>query len=80
MTMRFFDRPTVKQLGITGFVFLVGLALGNGYRTTDAMAGQAAWLHEQCGQTIKSKVQATVRAHLKEDRDTFGFAPEDIKH
>lgn len=75
MTRPFFERPTVKHLAITAMAFLLGAAVANGWATKDAMVGQAAWLHDQCGRTIKAKVQQ----HLKEDRDTFGFTPEDLR-
>lgn len=72
---RFFERPKVKNLAIVAFVFLLGLAIGNGYQTTAAMAGQAKWLHDQCGQVLKKNVLH----HIQEDRDTFGFTPEDLQ-
>lgn len=39
----FFERPTVKNLAITAMAFLLGLAVGNGWATHEAMQGQAAW-------------------------------------
>ena len=47
MMSSYLDRPTVKQLGVTAFVFLVGLAIGNGYRTTEALQGSARWWEQQ---------------------------------
>lgn len=72
---RFFDRPTTKQVGVVGAALVIGLAIGNGYRTTDAMADQARWLHDWCGQQVKK----TVVKHQAEDVATFGFTPEDLQ-
>lgn len=71
----FFEKPTIKMLGIVAFAGLLGFAVGNGHETTDAMAGQAAWLNDRCGKTVKAKVQQ----HIQLDRQTFGYAPEDLK-
>jgi len=68
----FFDKPNVKQLGIVAFFFLLGLALGNGYETTTAMAGQSQWLHSWCGQQVKQ----TIITHEKSDIAAFGYTPD----
>lgn len=70
----FFERPSVRTVGIVAFFFLAGLAAGNGWATRDAMVGQARWLNDRCGQTVKKVVDK----HMQEDRETFGFTPEDV--
>lgn len=56
-TERFFARPSIKALGITGAVFFLGLALGNGYRTQDALRGQSQWYRQWCGQQVERKLE-----------------------
>lgn len=70
---RFFERPSVKHLAVVAMAFLLGAAVANGWATRDAMVGQAVWLHDQCGQTVKKKIEQRKAAEY----DTFGFLPED---
>jgi hypothetical protein len=72
MMFRFFERPNVKQVGIVAFFFLLGCALGNSHETTEAMAGQAQWLHSWCGQQVKQ----TIITHEKSDIQAFGYTPD----
>lgn len=75
MRRTFFERPTIKTMGIIAFVGLLGFAAGNAHETSEAMAGQRQWLNDRCGKTIRAKVQQ----HIAKDRQTFGYAPEDLK-
>ncbi len=54
---------------------IVGFAAGNYHATMNALDGEAQWFRGWCGQ----QVQKTDQHHLQEDRDTFGFTPEDLK-
>ncbi len=52
----FFEKPTVKHLGVVGFALMLGMAIGNGWATHNALQGQAAWLHEWCGKQVKTRI------------------------
>lgn len=54
---------------------LVGFALGNAHETGAALRGSGDWWQERCRQQVRQ----TVREHVAEDRETFGFSPEDLK-
>ena len=50
----FFERPTVKNFAITVFAFMLGLALGNGHKTGEALQGQRDWYKKvYCPQAIE---------------------------
>ncbi len=70
----FFELPTVKTAGIAAFCLFLGLAIGNGIQTSEAMTGQAQWFRGWCGR----QVQSTVRRHEALDRQVFGFTAEDV--
>ncbi len=72
---RFFEKPTVKTFGIAAFCLFLGLALGNGIQTSEAMTGQAQWFRGWC----ERKVSARLADHEKLDRRTFGFSASDLQ-
>lgn len=63
--MRFFERPSVKQVGVSAFCLFVGLAIGNAHHTADVVAGSEAWW--------RGKVVREVKAAR---RDEYGDAME----
>lgn len=66
------DRLWLGGLILAG---LMGFAIGNGHETRAALDGSADWWARTCAAHVK----AVVRQHQQEDRDTFGFAPEDLE-
>lgn len=70
-----FRRPRTQRWGWIGLSLVVGFGAGNFHATREALAGQAQWLNDRCGRTVKARVEK----HLNEDRAMFGFAPEDLK-
>lgn len=70
----FFERPTIKTLGIAGFCLMLGLALGNGLQTAEALEGQGQWYRGWCG----ARVKATTVKHESMERQVFGFTAKEV--
>jgi hypothetical protein len=64
----FFQSPVVKAAGVAGAMFFLGLAIGNGWQTREALQGQGRWYRGWCGQ----QVHKTLFEHEREDHILYG--------
>lgn len=62
--MSLFDRPAVRASGFAALAFFVGLALGNGYKTGEALRGEAQWYRDWCGHKLAE--------HQEKDYEKYG--------
>ncbi len=65
----FFERPSVKQAGVVIAALFLGMAIGNGWATQDALKGEGAWWQRYCHQQVQQQLQN----HKQADVAKYGY-------